>query len=359
MPQGIEFAGGTSVIVQFDQTPSVDSGARRARPELSWRRPERDRPAVRRSVAAAGDGPRAAGRRGAGRRAERDGAERRRRAAARPTSATSRSSAPRSSGPSVGEELTQQGHLGDRPVARRHPRSTSRSGSSSRFAVGAVVATLHDLLVTLAFLAFFRYDLTLNVIAAILTITGYSTNDTIVIFDRVRENLRDDAPRLAERRHQHRRSTRRSAGRSSPPARRCSRRIALFLFGGEVLHGFAFTMIVGHHHRHLLERVHRRGDRHVLAPEQAVEAGGRAHGRRRRRAPPAPRASRSRSARRERRSRAAEALRLDRARRLTYLLAALLGVVQGLTSFCPSRRRRTCCSASGCSDSRIRAACSP
>ena len=58
------------------------------------------------------------------------------------------------------------------------------------FAVGAVVATIHDLLVTLAFLAFFRYDMSLNVIAAILTITGYSTNDTIVIFDRVRENLR-------------------------------------------------------------------------------------------------------------------------------------------------------------------------
>ena len=44
---------------------------------------------------------------------------------------------------------------------------------------------------TLAFLAFFNYDLTLNVIAALLTITGYSVNDTIVIFDRVRENMRN------------------------------------------------------------------------------------------------------------------------------------------------------------------------
>ena len=58
------------------------------------------------------------------------------------------------------------------------------------FGVGAVVATIHDLLITLAFLAFFRYDMTLNVIAAILTMTGFSTNDTIVIFDRIRENLR-------------------------------------------------------------------------------------------------------------------------------------------------------------------------
>ena len=58
------------------------------------------------------------------------------------------------------------------------------------FAVGAIAATLHDVLVTLAFLMFFRYDISLNVVAAILTITGYSVNDTIVIFDRVRENLR-------------------------------------------------------------------------------------------------------------------------------------------------------------------------
>ena len=53
-----------------------------------------------------------------------------------------------------------------------------------------MVATIHDLLITMAFLAFFRYDMSLNVIAAILTMTGFSTNDTIVIFDRIRENLR-------------------------------------------------------------------------------------------------------------------------------------------------------------------------
>ena len=58
------------------------------------------------------------------------------------------------------------------------------------FAIGAIAATLHDVLVTLVFLAFFGYDLSLNIVAALLTITGYSVNDTIVIFDRVRENLR-------------------------------------------------------------------------------------------------------------------------------------------------------------------------
>ncbi len=81
------------------------------------------------------------------------------------------------------------------------------------FAVGAVVATIHDLLVTLAFLAFFRYDLSLNVIAAILTVTGYSANDTIVIFDRVRENLRGMRRDSLDERRQRCRSTRRWAGR--------------------------------------------------------------------------------------------------------------------------------------------------
>ena len=58
------------------------------------------------------------------------------------------------------------------------------------FAIGAIAATFHDILITLAFLTFFGYELSLNVVAALLTITGYSVNDTIVIFDRVRENLR-------------------------------------------------------------------------------------------------------------------------------------------------------------------------
>src|SRR5262249_49892828 len=58
------------------------------------------------------------------------------------------------------------------------------------FAVGAIVAAFHDILITLVFLEWFHYELSLNVIAALLTITGYSVNDTIVVFDRVRENQR-------------------------------------------------------------------------------------------------------------------------------------------------------------------------
>ncbi len=112
------------------------------------------------------------------------------------------------------------------------------------FAVGAVVATIHDLLVTLAFLVIFRYDMSLNVIAGILTITGFSTNDTIVIFDRIRENLR--SMRRDSLGHVINVSINQTLGRTvitSGTAFLTS--LALFFFGGEVLHGFAFTMVVG------------------------------------------------------------------------------------------------------------------
>jgi undecaprenyl-diphosphatase UppP len=112
------------------------------------------------------------------------------------------------------------------------------------FGVGAVVATIHDLLITLAFLAFFRYDMTLNVIAAILTITGFSTNDTIVIFDRIRENLR--GMRRDSMRHVINVSINQTLGRTViTSGTALLTALALFFFGGEVLHGFAFTMIVG------------------------------------------------------------------------------------------------------------------
>jgi preprotein translocase subunit SecF len=112
------------------------------------------------------------------------------------------------------------------------------------FGVGAVVATIHDLLVTLAFLAIFRYDMTLNVIAAILTMSGYSTNDTIVIFDRIRENLR--TMRRDSLNHVINVSVNQTLGRTViTSGTALLTALALFFFGGEVLHGFAFTMVVG------------------------------------------------------------------------------------------------------------------
>ena len=111
------------------------------------------------------------------------------------------------------------------------------------FAIGAIAATLHDMLVTMAFLLFFGYDLSLNVVAAILTITGYSVNDTIVIFDRVRENMR------TKRRDRSRRwSTQRQPdaephnhhGRHDVP--RGARAVSVRRRSAR---GFAFTMLVG------------------------------------------------------------------------------------------------------------------
>jgi preprotein translocase subunit SecF len=112
------------------------------------------------------------------------------------------------------------------------------------FAIGAIAATLHDVLVTLAFLFFFGYDLSLNVVAALLTITGYSVNDTIVIFDRVRENLRskrrDSLDKVVNE------SVNQTLSRTIITAGTTFLAVlSLYLFGGEVLEGFAFTMLVG------------------------------------------------------------------------------------------------------------------
>ena len=112
------------------------------------------------------------------------------------------------------------------------------------FAIGAIAATLHDVLITIAVLALFGYELSLNIVAALLTITGYSVNDTIVIFDRVRENMRsarreplDKVVNTAVNQTLSR--TVITAGTTFLSV------LSLYLFGGEVLEGFAFTMLVG------------------------------------------------------------------------------------------------------------------
>jgi len=146
-------------------------------------------------------------------------------------------------GPTVGEQLRRRGVLATTLalagiliyIALRFQLS---------FAVGAIAATLHDLLVCITFLAFFKYDITLNVIAGLLTITGYSVNDTIVIFDRVRENMRgmrrDNLTHIVNVAvNQTLSRTVITAGTTLLSV------IALYLFGGEVLEGFAFTMLVG------------------------------------------------------------------------------------------------------------------
>lgn len=112
------------------------------------------------------------------------------------------------------------------------------------FAVGAIVAAFHDILITLVFLTWAGYDLTLNIIAALLTITGYSVNDTIVVFDRVRENQRqmrrEPLDQIVNK------SVNQTLGRTIITSGTTLLAVlALYIFGGEVLRGFAFTMIVG------------------------------------------------------------------------------------------------------------------
>jgi len=146
-------------------------------------------------------------------------------------------------GPVVGEQLRRQGLLAT-VLALTGILLYIAFRFQLSFAVGAIAATLHDLMVCLAFLAFFKYDLTLNVIAGLLTITGYSVNDTIVIFDRVRENTRGRrgeglATAVNTAVNQTLSRTIITAGTTLLSV------VALYLFGGEVLEGFAFTMLVG------------------------------------------------------------------------------------------------------------------
>jgi SecD/SecF fusion protein len=112
------------------------------------------------------------------------------------------------------------------------------------FAVGAIAATVHDVLVTLGCLAIAGYDLSLNVTAALLTIIGYSVNDTIVIFDRVRENTKtmraEPLSSVVDV------SVNQTLSRTVITAGVTLLSVlALYLFGGEALRGFAFTMLVG------------------------------------------------------------------------------------------------------------------
>ena len=143
------------------------------------------------------------------------------------------------------------------------------------FAIGAIVATFHDVFVTLAFLTFFGYELSLNVVAAILTITGYSVNDTIVIFDRVRENMRsmrkDSLETVVNT------SVNQTLSRTLITAGTTFLSVlALFLFGGEALARVLVHDARGGGQRHLFDGVHRLGDRHHPQPE--AQQGGRAGG---------------------------------------------------------------------------------
>lgn len=113
-----------------------------------------------------------------------------------------------------------------------------------RFAVGAVVALIHDVLITLGFFSFFDKEMDLTIIAAFLTIIGYSLNDTIVIYDRIRENLgKNPGEGFASIVN---RSLNETLSRSILTSGTTLLVVcALFFFGGEVINNFAFALLVG------------------------------------------------------------------------------------------------------------------
>ena len=146
-------------------------------------------------------------------------------------------------GPQVGDELTEQGGLAVLYsligiliyVALRF---------EWRFAVGAVVATVHDVVITVGLFSLLGIEFDLPVLAAVLAVIGYSLNDTIVVYDRVRENFR----RMRKGRpvdiinsslNQTLSRTIVTSGTTAMVV------LALFILGGQIIHGFALVLLVG------------------------------------------------------------------------------------------------------------------
>jgi len=112
------------------------------------------------------------------------------------------------------------------------------------YGVAAVVAVFHDTLITVGAFSLLNQEITLTVIAAILTLIGYSMNDTIVVFDRIRENLalsrRETLPDVVNR------SINQTLSRTVLTSGLTFLTVlSLFVFGGPVLRGFSFALVVG------------------------------------------------------------------------------------------------------------------
>jgi len=113
-----------------------------------------------------------------------------------------------------------------------------------KFAVGAILALVHDITITLGIFSLTGYEITLSTVAAFLTIVGYSLNDTIVILDRVRENMKSSGTVLFES------TINKSINQSLSRTLITSLTtlfviVVLLIYGGEVIRPFAFTMFVG------------------------------------------------------------------------------------------------------------------
>lgn len=113
-----------------------------------------------------------------------------------------------------------------------------------RFAIGAIAALFHDVVITLGIFSLLNLEITLSIIAAFLTIVGYSLNDTIVVFDRVRENMKIMRRESFDSILDH--SINQSLGRTIVTSlTTLFVVVTLYLLGGEVIRDFAFAMMVG------------------------------------------------------------------------------------------------------------------
>ena len=113
-----------------------------------------------------------------------------------------------------------------------------------QYAIAAIIALIHDVLVTMGAFAIFDKEFTLVIVAAFLTIIGYSLNDTIVVFDRIRENLRrkvkvSTIDIINASINQTLSRTLLTSGTTLLVV------VALFFFGGEIIHDFSFALLVG------------------------------------------------------------------------------------------------------------------
>ena len=113
-----------------------------------------------------------------------------------------------------------------------------------RFGVAAIIATFHDITITIGFISLFNLEITLATVAAILTILGYSLNDTIVVFDRIRENLKK------RRKDRYRDILNSSINETLPrtvltSGTTLATLLALFILGGTVVRPFALVLILG------------------------------------------------------------------------------------------------------------------
>ena len=146
-------------------------------------------------------------------------------------------------GPQVGDELTEDGGLA---VLYALIGILIYVGLrfEYRFAIGSVIALIHDVIITLGVFSLFQVEFDLTVLAAILAVIGYSLNDTIVVFDRVRENFRKI--RKGEPLEIINIAINQTLSRTLMTSLTTLLvLIALFVFGGEIIHGFALALIVG------------------------------------------------------------------------------------------------------------------